>query len=75
MLVASTPAPDGLVLLLEGHGQLFSALLHGRGGAGRARAVTPGSRLRVTGVYRAPAGADVDRACDVPKCCVPDARR
>ena len=61
LLVARTPAAQGLVLLLDGHGQLFSAVLHDAAVRSVPDTVVPGSRLRVTGVYRAPAGADVDR--------------
>jgi signal transduction histidine kinase/ActR/RegA family two-component response regulator len=61
LLVARTPAAQGLVLLLDGHGQLFSAVLHDAAVRSVPDTIVPGSRLRVTGVYRAPAGADVDR--------------
>jgi hypothetical protein len=54
-LVARTPAPDGLILLLEGHGHLFSALLPSAAARSVPETVGPGSRIRVTGVYRAAA--------------------
>ena len=73
-LVARTPAPDGLMLLLEGHGHLFSALLPGAA-AQACRAVAPGSRLRVTGVYRAGAGADAGRGMRHAEVLVPSCRR
>jgi signal transduction histidine kinase/CheY-like chemotaxis protein len=73
VLVTRTPATDGLVLLLEGHGQLFSALLDGPAARGVPDATTPGSRLRVTGVYRSPASGDDNRGVRRPEVLVPTA--
>jgi len=72
-LVARTPAPDGLMLLLEGHGHLFSALLPGAAARTVPETVAPGSRLRVTGVYRAAAEADASRGMRHAEVLVPSA--
>ena len=72
-LVARTPAPDGLVLLLEGHGHVFSALLPGAAARAVPETVAPGSRLRVTGVYRAAPGADAGRGVRHAELLIPTA--
>jgi signal transduction histidine kinase/CheY-like chemotaxis protein len=60
-------------LLLEGHGHLFSALLPDAAARAVPDTVAAGSRLRVTGVYRAAAGADAGRGVRHPEILVPTA--